>query len=139
MEHGLCPAGDSHPKLEWEKYLKERNRPYKPFEDLEENEMNISDDHEWLIPFLYEAACAAVLFYIQHTVDGVITLGQTVSTNGGKSEEYEALAPTVDSSLKLLISAKLNDTLATQYIIIHNGNKKMSDGNNNVCPIQKLR
>ncbi|GJW88427.1 hypothetical protein Tco_0163767 [Tanacetum coccineum] len=42
--------------MEWEKYLKKRNRPYKPFEDLEANEKNLSDDHEWLIRFLYEAA-----------------------------------------------------------------------------------
>ncbi|PWA46267.1 CID domain-containing protein [Artemisia annua] len=79
----------------------------------------------------------------QEQVDGVITLGQTVSTNGGKSEECvassgskdEALAFTADSSPKLLISSKLNDALATQDVI-HKGNK-MSDGNNGNSVVTK--
>nr|GEU56298.1 hypothetical protein [Tanacetum cinerariifolium] len=79
----------------------------------------------------------------QEQVDGDITLGQTVSTNGGKSEECvassgskdEAIAPTADSSPKMSISSKLNDALATQDVI-QKGNK-MSDGNNGNSAVTK--
>ncbi|GJW24251.1 hypothetical protein Tco_0038062, partial [Tanacetum coccineum] len=104
--------------MEWEKYLKQRNRPYKPFEDLEANEKNLSDDHEMLIRFLYEAA--------------------ERNENEKKKKKKNGIPPfyvedwwvlsVFWKSPKLLIFAKVNDALATQDII-HKGNK-MSDGNN---------
>lgn len=79
----------------------------------------------------------------QEQADGVITLGQTVSTNGVKSEECvassgskdEALAPTADSSPKMSISSKLNDALATQDVL-HKGDI-ISEGNNGNSAVTK--